>query len=213
MDGTLVVRQSDAHAWTEAWLAGQGWVRIDPTAASAPQRIQNGLAAALPDSARLPLLARSDMAWLRDLRNRLDALDNSWNQWVLGYNPARQKALLSALGFAEPDWRVLTALMGGGSVIVMGLLTIWALRRRTSADAIDRSWTRFCQRLNAIGYGRSMWEGPLDYAERLARQRPDLASTVRRIASDYARLRYGPADADPTLGRRFHQSIKNFQPR
>ena len=213
VDGTLVIRQSDAHAWTEVWLAGQGWVRIDPTAASDPQRIQSGLAAALPDSARLPLLARSDMAWLRGLRNRLDALDNSWNQWVLGYNPARQKALLSALGFAEPDWQVLTALMGGVSVIMMGLLTIWALRRRSSADAIDRSWALFCQRLNAIGYGRSTWEGPLDYAERLARQRPDLASSARRIASDYARLRYGPADADPALGRRFHQSIKNFQPR
>lgn len=213
VDGTLVIRQSDAHAWTEAWLAGQGWIRIDPTAASAPLRIQNGLAAALPNSARLPLLARSDMAWLRNLRNRLDALDNSWNQWVLGYNPARQKALLSVLGFTEPDWRVLTALMGAGSAIVMALLTIWALRRRTSADAIDRSWTRFCQRLNAIGYGRSTWEGPLDYAERLARQRPDLAITVRSIASDYARLRYGPADADPAIDRRFHQSIKHFQPR
>lgn len=213
VDGTLVIRQSDAHAWAEVWLAGRGWIRIDPTAASAPQRIQNGLAAALPDSAHLPLLARSDMAWLRNLRNRLDALDNNWNQWVLGYNPARQKALLSALGFVEPDWQVLTTLMGAGSAVVMGLLTIWALRQRSSADAVDRSWARFCQRLNAIGYGRSTWEGPIDYAERLARQRPDLADTVRRIASEYARLRYGPADADPARGRRFHQSIKNFHPR
>lgn len=213
VDGTLVIRQSDAHAWTEVWLAGQGWVRIDPTAASAPLRIQNGLAAAMPDSAHLPLLARTDLAWLRDLRNRLDALDNSWNQWVLGYNPARQKALLAALGFAEPDWQVLTALMGAASAIVMGLLTIWALRRRSSADAIDRSWTRFCRRLKTIGCERATWEGPLDFAERLARQRPDLADAVRRIASDYARLRYGPADADPALGQRFHQSIKNFRPR
>lgn len=213
VDGTLVIRQSDAHAWTEVWLAGRGWIRIDPTAASAPLRIQNGLAAALPDSARLPLLARGDMAWLRDLRNRLDALDNRWNQWVLGYNPARQKALLAALGFAEPDWQVLTALMGAGSAIVMGLLTIWALRRRSSADAIDRSWARFCQRLTAVGCERATWEGPLDFADRLARERPDLADAARAIAADYARLRYGPADADPALGRRFHQSIKNFRPR
>ncbi len=213
VDGTLVIRQSDAHAWTEAWLPGRGWIRIDPTAASAPQRIENGLAAALPDSTRLPLMLRADLAWLHGLRNRLDALNNSWNQWVLGYNPARQKELLSGLGFGQPDWQTLTALMGGGSLIVMGGLTLWALRRRSSADAIDRSWALLCRRLASIGLPRDAWEGPLDYAHRLARQRPDLAETLTALATDYARLRYGPATADPLQSRRFHHSIKNFRPR
>ena len=213
VDGTLIIRQSDAHAWTEAWLPGRGWIRIDPTAASAPQRIENGLAAALPDSTRLPFMLRAELAWLHGLRNRLDALNNSWNQWVLGYNPARQKELLGGLGFGEPDWQTLTALMGGGSLIVMGALTLWALRRRSSADAIDRSWALLCRRLASIGLPRDAWEGPLDYAHRLARQRPDLAETLTALATDYARLRYGPASADPLQSRRFHHSIKNFRPR
>ena len=212
VDGTFVVRQSDAHAWAEVWLAGRGWIRVDPTAASAPQRIEKGLAAALPDDARLPFLLRTDLAWLRGLRDRLDALNNSWNQWVLGYNPARQRELLSGFGFGEPDWQTLTALMSAGCALVMGGLTVWALRRRTSADAIDRSWALLCRRLAAIGLPRAAWEGPLDYAARLARQRPDLAEPLIRIATDYARLRYGPA-ADTTQQQRFHQSIKNFRPR
>jgi transglutaminase-like putative cysteine protease len=29
----LLVRQSDAHAWAEVWLADEGWTRVDPTAA------------------------------------------------------------------------------------------------------------------------------------------------------------------------------------
>ena len=29
--GHYVVRQADAHAWIEAWLAGRGWVEADPT--------------------------------------------------------------------------------------------------------------------------------------------------------------------------------------
>ena len=213
VDGTLVIRQSDAHAWAEVWLAGSGWQRIDPTAASAPLRIENGLAAALPDSARLPLLMRADLAWLHALRNQFDALNNRWNEWVLGYNPARQRALLGGLGFGEPDWQTLTALMGAASAVVMAAITVWTLRRRSPADALDRSWARLCRRLATVGLARAAWEGPLDYAARVARQRPDLAAPLTALATDYARLRYGPDDADPTRLRRFHQSTNNFRPR
>jgi transglutaminase-like putative cysteine protease len=91
VDGWLIVRQYDAHAWTEVWLAGRGWVRIDPTAISAPTRIDLNLAAAVPAGDPLPLLMRVDLAWLRDIRFRWEAVANTWNQWVLGYNPERQR--------------------------------------------------------------------------------------------------------------------------
>jgi hypothetical protein len=60
VDGYLEVRQYDAHAWTEAWIAGRGWVRIDPTAISAPSRVSSNLAAAVPAGEGLPFLARTD---------------------------------------------------------------------------------------------------------------------------------------------------------
>lgn len=213
IDGTLVVRQSDAHAWTEVWLAGRGWVRIDPTAASAPRRIDGGLAAALPDSARLPLLVRADLPWLHALRNRLDALGNSWNQWVLGYNPARQRDLLSTLGVGNPDWQPLAALLAGACTVVMAALTAWALRKRTRADAIDRAWHKVCERLSAAGLPRAAWEGPLDYADRVTRTRPDLAIPFATLAADYAHLRYGPNDTPRELRRRFLQTARHFRPR
>src|SRR6185369_380651 len=90
VDSTLVVRQSDAHAWTEVWLRGRGWVRVDPTALAAPRRLDRGLADALSDFDGLPLLMRPELSWLRNVRHRWDALSNTWNQWVLGYNPDRQ---------------------------------------------------------------------------------------------------------------------------
>ena len=43
VDGFVTVRQSDAHAWTEVWLAGRGWTRVDPTSVVAPVRIEQGL--------------------------------------------------------------------------------------------------------------------------------------------------------------------------
>lgn len=212
VDGTLVVRQSDAHAWAEVWLEGRGWQRIDPTAASAPRRIDGGLAAALPGTARLPLLARSDLPWLRALRDRVDAV-NSWNQWVLGYNPARQRELLAGLGFGEPDWQSLVALLTGACTLVMGGLSLWALRRVNAADAIDRDWARVCRRLAVAGHPRHAWEGPLDYARRLGQDAPDIAAGFAPIAADYARLRYGTAAGDSGLFKRFHHASRKFHPR
>jgi hypothetical protein len=95
----------------------------------------------------------------------------------------------------------------------MGALTLWALRQRSPADAIDRGWRRFCRQLASVGLPRNSWEGPLDYARRLARERPDLADTINAIAADYASLRYGPGEADPDRLKRFHQSTRNFRPR
>src|SRR5690606_12612239 len=84
----LIVRRSDAHAWVEVWLEGRGWVRIDPTAAVAPQRIESGISS-LPAAEELPLLARRDFSLLRQLFLNWDAVNNGWNQWVLGYNKQR----------------------------------------------------------------------------------------------------------------------------
>ena len=46
----LIVRQADAHAWTEVWLAPNGWTRIDPTAIVAPERLRSGVYDILPES-------------------------------------------------------------------------------------------------------------------------------------------------------------------
>src|SRR5690606_25782031 len=48
--GYVIVRQRDAHAWAEVWLGEKGWVRVDPTAAVAPNRILGGIETALPDT-------------------------------------------------------------------------------------------------------------------------------------------------------------------
>ena len=132
VDGYLTVRQSDAHAWAEIWLADQGWVRVDPTAAVAPSRIEVGIEAALPAGDPLPALVRIDSELLRDLRNRWDAANNTWNQWVLGYNPQRQREVLSKLGLSEPDRRNMTAALATLCGIALLLVTWWTCLLYTS---------------------------------------------------------------------------------
>ena len=58
----------------------------------------------MPADDPLPLLGRADLTWLRALRFNWEALANYWNQWVLGYNPDRQRELLSRLGMPSPSW-------------------------------------------------------------------------------------------------------------
>ncbi len=193
VDGNLVVRQADAHAWAEVWLAGQGWTRVDPTALSAPRRIEDGLAAALPDGELLPLLLRPELTWLRHLRYRWEAVSNAWNQRVLGYNPDRQREFLSRLGLARTDWSMLAGLLSGAMLTVFVSLLLWTGWRRRSRDPLERCWARFSTKLARCRLGRRAWEGPLDYGDRISAALPQHADGLRDIAASYARLRYGNA--------------------
>ncbi len=212
LGGYLIVRQSDAHAWAEVWLATRGWVRVDPTGAVAPNRVQEGIYAALPDAGVLPFLARRgrDSEWLRQLALSWDALNNAWNEWVLAYGPDRQKEFLSGLGFGPVDWGRMTVAMtvalGGFGVLYAG----WRWRRRLAPDPVARAWQRFCARLARRGLARGATEGPLAFAERVASHRPELAQSVGEIARLYAALRYGPA-APPERVRQLQRLTWRFR--
>ena len=191
IDGYLTVRQSDAHAWAEIWLSEKGWVRVDPTGAVAPSRIEQGIEAALPAGDPLPALVRIDADWLRDLRNRWEAANNAWNQWVLGYNPQRQREVLSNLGLGDADWRNMTAALAVLSAVALFIVAVWILYRRRTATAAQRAWQRFCRKLKRLGIARADWEGPLAFALRVAREREEFGALAREAAGHFADLHYG----------------------
>ena len=194
VDGKFTVRQSDAHAWSEVFLIGRGWVRVDPTALSAPQRLDEGLARAAAAGSALPLLLRPDMAWLRSLRYNWEALTHRWNLWVLGYDPERQREFMSLLGMRDADWLELASTL----LTVLGAFVLalfaWMLRRLTRPDPVQSAWNQFCRKLGARGLARLPHEGPRDYAERAARNFPSVREPIEGIATLYITLRYGPGD-------------------
>jgi transglutaminase-like putative cysteine protease len=210
VDGFLEVRQADAHAWSEVWLKDRGWMRVDPTAAAVPMRVDEGVNAAIPQSS-LPLLMRENWSWLRSLRFNLSALTNQWNQWVLGYNPDRQREFLSRLGVPQPDWATLAHLLFWSVAAVMGLTSLWMLVRVRRRDPVQAAWLRFCARMARHGLPRAPEEGPLAYGERLAERFPARADGARRIAALYGELRYG-RDHAPEDVARLRQWVTSFQP-
>lgn len=209
-DQTLVVRQSDAHAWAEVWLPERGWVRVDPTALAAPERIERGLVAALPFGETRPLLMQPDLLWLRTVRHRWEAISNSWNQWVIGYNPERQRELLDRLGFPHADWRTYGALLGSSGALLILMLLVWNLWRPSREDRLDRVWRQLGRKCARHGCPRPPWEGPRDYGTRLAHAFPQHAPTLVRFAETYATLRYG-ARQDHEAEHRLARQIRRFR--
>ncbi len=193
-----IVRQSDAHAWTEVWLAGQGWVRVDPTASIAPERVQKSVAQAVKDNAAMPFMARNPPQWLSKLRFNWDAAANQWNQWVLGYDTERQFDFLTRLGMEEVTWQTMASRMGIGIALLIGVFTLWMMRHvfRKTTDPVQVHWLKLCEKFAQIGLPRAPHENASDFAQRIALARPDLATLLQTVVQQYNRLRYGETHPD-----------------
>lgn len=196
VDGYVVVRQSDAHAWSEVWLPGEGWVRVDPTAAVSPLRIERGLAAAVPETDR-PLLARNSFDWLKQARYAWDAVANTWNQWVLGYNPDRQMRFMAQFGLAEVTWQNMVIILIAVSAIIILALSLALLFRIKAQrpDPVQRAYLSYCDAMAKRGAARKPSEGPRDFAARVSMQFPELRETAQKISGLYVSLRYGGGDS------------------
>ena len=211
----LIVRQSDAHAWTEVWLPGEGWVRVDPTAAIHPDRVElpdelDALGGGAPVRFRL-----FDPGPLRDLLHGLsllgDTLNATWNRWVLGFGQQRQRQFLSGVGLGSLGEFDLVVLMTGGCLALLGLSAVASLLRwHRERDPVVRLYGSFCRRMARVGLQRDAWEGPRTFMQRIGQQRPDLAAELTTIEQLYLRLRYG-AGSQTDL-RVFRQRVRRFRP-
>jgi transglutaminase-like putative cysteine protease len=200
LDGYLTVRQSDAHAWAEVWLPHRGWVRVDPTAAVAPERVQHGLARALPAPAPFGLeglgrlLQPDPDSLLGRIRYAIGAVNNGWNQWVLNYTPRRQQQLMQRLQEGLSHWQSL-ALIG---MLCLVLFLVRKFSQRRKVDPIDALYSVLCQRLGQLGLPRAPDEGPTAYAGRIAAQdvaaglAPDTRAAATEFLRRYSAYRYGP---------------------
>jgi len=202
----LTVRQSDAHAWAEVWIASSGWQRADPTAAVSPDRVNREWLAfeggANREGARLGAGAR----WLATALQSWDALSAWWQDEVVGFDAAHQLRLASWLGLGDRDWHALAIALAAGLALWLGWIA-WSLRRLVRSerpDVLGRAWRSLDQRLARAGHPRAAHEGVLAYCQRLAISAPEMARSLSPLALEYARLRYGP----PAGGGEFREFVR-----
>ena len=214
LDGFFVVRQSDAHAWAEVWMNGRGWVRVDPTAAVAPGRVgtlqrlqaQRGAIASA-------MLGRFSPGLVLRLRATWDAVNNSWNQWVLNYSQERQFDLLRAIGFSSPAWEDLSYLLIGIVVAASLAGAAWTRLERQRSDPWLRLLARARLHLQGSGLAFEANSPARSMAVQLTRQRKDAKAQafcdwlLRMEAQRYAAAA-GPSTSLATLQRELQQLIQ-----
>jgi transglutaminase-like putative cysteine protease len=220
VDNFLEVRQRDAHAWTEIWLPGRGWVRVDPTAAVAPERVERGANLALPPRTGLAaglgqlvgIAPGQPMFNLwRELRQYRDAVNNAWNQWVISYHREGQADLFKRMGFNEPNWRdMLLGLLA--LVASISLSMAWVLfRRRVRPDPLLRLYLNFEDKLARAGLMREPHEGPELFQRRVMQAlQGSCRQYAQNIFSAWIAARY---QAQPTTTyAQLKKWISDFRP-
>ncbi|WP_448142103.1 transglutaminase TgpA family protein [Stenotrophomonas bentonitica] len=193
-----VVRRMDAHAWAEVWLPQRGWVRVDPTAAVAPERIYDTLEDRLGDGAGTALENR----WLQ-LGQVGDFLRRGWNDLVLSFDSNRQRELLRPFGIDALEPAQLVAIFIAFAGAALGWMAWLLARGERERDPLLRAWHRLGRRYARHGLAREPAETATDWAQRVHRQRPDPA--LIPLSQRFVQARYAGAELDPSLVRDLHR--------
>ncbi|HSQ07173.1 MAG TPA: transglutaminase-like domain-containing protein [Chromatiaceae bacterium] len=210
-----LVSQAEAHAWVEVWLDGRGWMRVDPTAAVAPQCIERqGILDRLASRAPLRLaLDQEDIlvGAARGLRLLGATVRVAWQDWVLDFAVGRQERRLAAvgLGHLRAYGMAVAMLVVAGSLLgLLNLALVWGANRR---DPLERIYPSFCDRLARIGLIRGPSEGPADYARRVVRRDQTWPGGMGFMALYLPRrYRQGGGSAYP---RPLKAQLRRFRPR
>ncbi len=216
-DGSyLVVHQFDAHAWVEVWLAGKGWVRIDPTAYVAPARIDTGIREAVREEGSFlekNAFSASRFAHIgvvNWLRWQLDAVNYNWQKWVVGYNEEIQSSVLTEW-FNNDSLLFMAGALVGLSVVAFLALYGWSyIRTRKQAQAEEvKLYLAFCAALKPFGVERLITEGPRDFADRAKSVFPEGARVINEVTNAFVALRYSSASpaGNPNALTQFRRQV------
>ncbi len=208
MGAYLLIRQSDAHAWSEVWVKGRGWIRVDPTAAVQPARVDIGAMAAAGASREW-----YQAAWLQNLRNRWDIVNRWWNQAVTGFDALRQRGLLKPFGIRHAGARQLGLAFAIGLSLLLVIAASLALWRRPHVDPARRAMQRLERRLARLGIVRERSEGPRNYLMRAADELQHERAALLALLDAYLHLRYASEGEETESVRNFVRQVREFRPR
>ena len=203
-----LVRNSDAHAWAEVWLEGRGWVRADPTAAVAPERIYDTLADRAPG-------AEGVLGGLRGLTPVLDLGDwmrRGWNDFVLGFDAVRQAQMLQPLGLGELTPSRLALLFACAAALALSWMLWLTARTGRERDPVLRAWHRLGARYAKAGLARAAHEPAGDWAGRVAATVPGGDAALQRLILRFNNWRYAVDAGDRSIATALARDLRRHRP-
>ena len=208
-----LIRQSDAHAWSEVWLAEDGWTRFDPTSAVAPQRVITGSRSVVDAPGWL------HAEWLVDMRNRIDVLRYWWNRNVVSFDAQSQSRLLQPLGIQYASHTRLLLIMLAATAMIGLALYFWLRRSELShsADPLQQAWRRLLGRLQRAGIECHLSSAPGEVLALASGQlQQQSAQQLQQLVQRYRQLRYARilagAQLDPAR-RNLQRALLRYRPR
>ncbi len=195
IDNYMTIRQSDAHAWSEVFIKEKGWIRIDPTAAIPPGNIENTADALRLNSSLKKPAHLFESSWLsqhmKQMRFAWDAVNNRWNQWILGYNNKRQKAFFAAIGIPEITWQGLSQLLFSILAVLTGLLAFIVFSKPSKKqNEVQNNYLKFLKKLKKYNLVKIKSEGAHNFGQRIIIKLPEHKNTIEQITLLYQQLRY-----------------------
>lgn len=211
--GELSVDQSMAHAWSEVWIVGKGWIRVDPTAAIAPERVEQNLASALKDQTDLPFHLTLNSPLIEKIRQLFDAVESKWSRWVLNYNETSQREFLKFLTGNNMNLKQIGYLFIQVLLIALTLSTLFYFltSQKPQKDTIQKAYQDFCRKLEkAAGDQKGLAEGPVDFQQRMSRLFPAKKQAMNKIFNLYITIRFKDNDDSSTI-KQFLQAVRQFR--
>ncbi len=212
----LIVKQYHAHAWVEVFINNQGWIRVDPTALVAPERVSLGIIESLATDDLPDFLNRTGTQRLRAYIQRLtylvDAVNLRWNSVFMEYSRTEQAGLLRNVHamITQNQWIWMVGLMA--SIVVVAVWVMYRYHVRSSfyrKDQIQETYQIFCRKLERFGLQKHPAQGPLDFAKMVNMHRPELKERIATIVDAFIALRYQRDSGDMST-RKFKQLVRRF---
>ncbi len=222
----MVIRQKDAHAWSEVWIPDKGWIRVDPTAALSADHIDQSLEArhALTQAEMTAQEASERVAasrstwmppWMQKLTWNMSLWwgmgEERWDNWMTEYDGAAQESILRRMGLKRFGWQIVIGIITLCILITMALVSAWLRKPARIMDPEMRLYHSFCSMLASAGAAPESWEGPIAFTSRAAKHFPSHAPMIEEVGRIHAHLRYGPGGPSSSSLKTLAEKIRRLR--